>query len=262
MARFTDFQADRFSMHVRTLLTVRHLRLISGLVMFLYLATHLFNHALGIVSLRLAETVLAGAMVVWRNPVVTAVLYGAALVHFVLALWTLFSRREWHLPFIEILRLAAGFSFPVLLIGHAVTARLGDTFYDFRPSYETTIASLIAAGAQGTQLALLAPGWLHGCLGLWIYLRRSEAMQRMKPVLIALVIVVPLAAAIGFARMAMEVTALGPRPPAAPDDLAKIAVLRDWGSQAKQGYLLLIAAVFALGRARAFALRKTHHPAS
>jgi adenylate cyclase len=36
-------------------LTVRRLRLLSGLVMFAYIAMHLVNHALGIVSLALAE---------------------------------------------------------------------------------------------------------------------------------------------------------------------------------------------------------------
>jgi adenylate cyclase len=238
-------------MSLHALLTVRHIRLMSGLVMFAYLATHLLNHALGVFSLRLAEAALNFALIVWRNPVATFLLYGAAAVHVALALWTIYSRREWHLPWIEIVRLAAGFSFPLLLIGHAVSARLGDTLFDIRPSYEATIANLLAAGTQGTQLALLAPGWLHGCLGLWIPLRRFAPMQRLKPVLIALVILVPLMAAVGFLRMAAEVSALGPRPVASPELLANQLALRAWGAEAKQWYLVVIAAVFFLGRVRA-----------
>jgi len=51
---------------------------------------------------------------------------------------------------------------------------------------------------------LLAPGWLHGCLGLWISLRQFHAMQRMRYWLVALVVVIPVLAAAGFIRMAVE----------------------------------------------------------
>jgi hypothetical protein len=72
-----------------------------------------------------------------------------------------FSNREWGLPWLEILRLASGFSLPLLLISHAVTTRLGDTLFAIKPSYAAIIMSLLLAGTQGLQLALLAPGWLH-----------------------------------------------------------------------------------------------------
>jgi hypothetical protein len=147
---------------------LRRLRLLSGLVMFAYITTHLVNHALGVISFALAESGLRLEMAFWRGTMPTIALYGAAAVHFLLALWTLHNRREWRLPAIEILRLASGFSFPLLLIGHAVTTRLGDTLFGIRPSYELVITNLLMAGRQGMQLALLAPGWMHGCLGIWI----------------------------------------------------------------------------------------------
>jgi adenylate cyclase len=71
----------------------RRLRLISGVVLFTYITTHLVNHALGIVSLGLAERGLEIALTFWRIPLVTVALYGSAFVHFALALWTLYSRR-------------------------------------------------------------------------------------------------------------------------------------------------------------------------
>ena len=128
--------------------TVRRLRLISGLVMFAYIAIHLLNHALGIISLALAESGLRLEMAFWRSPPATLLLYGAAAIHFSLALWTLYSRREWRLPRIEILRLASGFSFPLLLIGHAVTTRLGYTLFAIKPSYAAIITNLLMAGTQ------------------------------------------------------------------------------------------------------------------
>ena len=56
----------------------RDLRLISGVVMLLYLASHLANHALGLISLDTAEVMLGSVVRFWRNPTVTVVLYGAA----------------------------------------------------------------------------------------------------------------------------------------------------------------------------------------
>lgn len=236
--------------------TWRRLRLLSGLVMFFYLTLHLVNHALGIISLDLAEKGLRLAMALWRNPVASFLLYGSAFLHVALALATLYSRREWHLPPIEILRLFAGFSFPLLLIGHAVTTRLGDDVFAIAPSYAEIITTLLAAGTQGLQLALLAPGWLHGCLGLWITLRRFETMQRLKPMLIAFVVVLPLSAAIGFLRMAEAVRAL---PSLAPNPalIAARDALARWAEDAMHLYIALVIAAFLAGRLRDLAQRRS-----
>jgi len=220
--------------------------------LFTYLTAHLLNHALGIVSLTLAEAGLKLAIAFWRTPIATALLYGAAAVHFGLALWTLLSRREWHLPATEVFRLAAGFSFPLLLIGHVVTVRLGDALFAIHPTYAIVVANLLAQGRQGLQLALLAPGWLHGCLGLWISLRRLEMARRMKPLLSALMILVPLLAALGFWRMAVAIPALGPWPESV---MISQRVLGTWRDHLVTAYLSLVAATLLLGRLRALALK-------
>jgi hypothetical protein len=133
-------------MDVFRFFTLRRLRLLSGMVMFFYIAIHLLNHALGIFSLALAESGLRFEMVFWRTPIMTLLLYGAVAVHFLLALWALYSRLSWRLPWVEVIRLASGFSFPLLLINHAVTTRLGDALFGITPSYSLIIANLLAAG--------------------------------------------------------------------------------------------------------------------
>ena len=135
-------------MDVFRFFTLRRLRLLSGIVMFVYIAIHLINHGLGMISLAVAETGLRFEMVFWRTPIVTLLLYGAVALHFLLALWTLYSRLSWRLPWVEVIRLASGFSFPLLLINHAVTTRLGDALFGITPSYSLIIANLLAAGRQ------------------------------------------------------------------------------------------------------------------
>jgi adenylate cyclase len=241
-------------MNLQGSFTIRRLRQLSGLVMFAYIAMHLVNHALGIISLALAESGLRLALVFWRSPPATLLLYGAAAMHFSLALWTLYSRREWGLPFIEVLRLGSGFSLPLLLISHAVTTRLGDTLFAIKPSYTAIVAGLLAAGTQGRQLALLAPGWLHGCLGLWIALRRFPALQRMRNWLVAFAVVVPVAAALGFIRMAQEVSATRAPPPAGTD--AEHVILAASMNEITIAYLGAIVAAFALGRLQTLLQRR------
>jgi adenylate cyclase len=225
-------------MDVFRFFTLRRLRLLSGIVMFAYIAIHLINHGLGMISLAVAETGLRFEMVFWRT----------RALHFLLALWTLYSRLSWRLPWVEVIRLASGFSFPLLLINHAVTTRLGDALFGITPSYSLIIANLLAAGRQGMQLALLAPGWLHGCLGLWITLRRFSAMQRIKPLLVALVILIPLFAAAGFLRMTSEVLAIGPRLPTGSDALLQKTVLASWNAYLVKIYLGAIFLAFLFGR--------------
>src|SRR5262249_41854916 len=73
---------------------LRRIRLASGLILFAYVTTHYLNHALGLVSLAAMDEGSHVFLAVWRNPLGTTLLYGAVLVHFLLALWALFQRRS------------------------------------------------------------------------------------------------------------------------------------------------------------------------
>ena len=90
---------------VHTLL--RRCQLVSGMVLLVYLSLHLVNHALGIWSLDLAGRGLALALRVWRSAPGTLLLYGASLLHFSLALRTIYGRRHWKMPLTEWVRLWA-----------------------------------------------------------------------------------------------------------------------------------------------------------
>lgn len=227
-------------------LTTRHLRLASGLVLLTYVSLHLVNHALGIWSLDLAERGLTWSIVLWQSLPGTALLYGAAGVHFALACRTVYTRRNWGLPIIEWVRLWAGFGLPLLLIGHVVTTRLAVTLYQVEPSYHMIVGSLARSGAQGWQLALLAPGWVHGCLGLWLSLQRSAPMRRAKPLLIAVMVLVPLLSAAGFLRMDRAVSIASATPP--PGAIGSSASLEPWREVIMLSYIALVAGAFLAGR--------------
>jgi adenylate cyclase len=239
-------------------LVLRRLQLASGLVLLTYLFLHLVNHALGIWSLDLAGRGLTLALRLWHTWPGTLLLYGAASLHFSLALRTIYGRRQWALPPTEWVRLWAGLSLPLLLIRHAVTTRLAASLYGFEPNYERIVILLITSGTQGLQLALLAPGWLHGCLGLWLRLRHYPAVHRAKPALLAVLVGMPLMSAAGFVRMKRAVVAMHASLPAIDPKLAGHQVsLAAWRHDLVTLYLSLIVSAFVAGQLRNWLERRT-----
>ncbi|CAM2172212.1 Adenylate cyclase [Paraburkholderia sacchari] len=250
-------------MSVRVQSILRRLQLASGLVMLTYLLLHLVNHALGIWSIDLAGRGLVLALRLWRSIPGTIALYGAATLHFALALHTIYGRRHWALPPAEWIRLWAGLSLPLLLIRHAVTTRLASSLYGFEPDYERVIVVLLTSGTQGLQLALLAPGWIHGCLGLWFRLRHFPWARRLRPALLALVVLLPLLSAAGFIQMMRAVVGHSRMlPPADATLVIHQAALNATRHNLVALYLALIAGALILGQLRnAFERRKLRkHP--
>ncbi|MGT2429034.1 hypothetical protein ACU4GI_35075 [Cupriavidus basilensis] len=230
---------------------MRRLQLGSGVVLLIYLFLHLANHALGIWSLDLAGRGLALALRLWHSVPGTILLYGSASLHFALALRTVYGRHHWTLPATEWIRLWAGLSLPLLLIRHAVATRLAASLYGFEPNYERIVILLITSGTQGLQVALLAPGWVHGCLGLWIRLRHHAMVRRARPALLALLVLLPLLSAAGLVRMTRAVMASRAVLPAPDPKLAAHQIALDaWRHNLVILYLLLITGAFVAGQLR------------
>jgi adenylate cyclase len=195
-------------MHWPRSLTLRHWRLASGAVMWCYICAHFVNHALGLVSLAAAEAALTLAAAVWQSLPGTALLYGAFTVHVTLAFVGLHQRHTLRLPPLELARIFFGLTIPLLLFGHVVSTRVAYEWYGEAAQYKRVVANLVRSGNTGWQLALLAPGWLHGCMGLHVALRHRIAYRRWHRALLVLAIVLPALAALGFWALTKEVAAL------------------------------------------------------
>src|SRR5215470_3843922 len=112
---------------------VRQVRLACGLVMFSYIFSHFFNHALGNVSYALMEKWLTFHIWWWRIPIVNVTLYAAAAIHFSLGLWALYQRRHFRYTVAEITQLLLGLSIPLWLASHFGVVRLAGWIYGRDP---------------------------------------------------------------------------------------------------------------------------------
>ena len=83
---------------------VRRLRLISGLVLFTYVLTHLLNLMLGLVSFAALEAGREVFIAAWRSLPLTVLLYGALSVHLALAFYAIFKREQLVMQPLEMLR--------------------------------------------------------------------------------------------------------------------------------------------------------------
>ncbi|MFO1134254.1 MAG: 2Fe-2S iron-sulfur cluster-binding protein [Rhodoblastus sp.] len=227
--------------------TRRGLRFTSGVVLFVYLTTHLTNHALGLVSLAVAETGLDYAMMVWQSRAGTLLLYGAALTHVGLAFEAVYQRRTLRrMPFRDLLRIALGLNLPVLLIAHAASTRLAMELYDYQLFYADVVRDLWQSSSQTRQFAILAPGWIHGCLGLQAAFGRKRWWRQWLPLLFGVFLVLPILSALGFIEMQRELTRFGAVPPAGHGpSVETMAGVARWRDRTVDIYMALVACLFA-----------------
>src|SRR5215813_7898710 len=182
----------------------------SGLVLFTYVATHLVNHALGLISLEAMETGRAWFLLVWRHPIGTVALYGALSAHIGLALWSLYRRRHFRLPAWEALQLLLGLSIPPLLVAHIVGTHLSHAWFNTSDSYTRLVLLYwqFRPDLGIKQTILLTLAWVHGCMGLHFWLRLKPWYPRVVSLLFGLALLVPVLALLGFAQAGREVSRL------------------------------------------------------
>jgi adenylate cyclase len=186
---------------------VRQVRLVCGLIMFSYIFSHFFNHALGNFSYDTMEAWLRFHVWWWRIPVVNFALYAAATTHFLLGLWALYQRRHFRYTVIEITQLVFGLSIPLLIASHLGIVRLGGLLFGRDPPiYAPPLLAYWVARPYmvGVQFLLLTIAWTHACIGLYFWLRLKPFFKWAAPFLLAIAVLLPPLAMTGTHRGAYE----------------------------------------------------------
>jgi adenylate cyclase len=166
---------------------VRRLRLGAALILLTYLILHFSNHALGIISL---DAMAAGRwwfLALWRSTLGTVALYGAIVVHGMLALWLLYQRRTLRMPVWEATQYALGLMLPALLVVHVVSTRIAWWRLGADDPYTRIVLALwVLAPEYGARQTLtLVLAWLHACIGVHFWLRFRPWYPRAAPWLFA-----------------------------------------------------------------------------
>jgi adenylate cyclase len=181
-------------------ISVRQVRLASGLVLFAYLLSHFLNHALGNISMDALAAGVYYHVAFWQFPPVGMVFYGSALVHTGLGIWALYERRQFRWKAIEPLQLVLGLSIPALIITHIVGVRLGQTLFGHDKLYPQVFFAywIVWPPKMWLMYAVVIIAWIHGCIGLNFWLRMKPFYQSAAPFLLSAAVLVPTLAILGL----------------------------------------------------------------
>src|SRR5918995_4301402 len=202
------------------------LRLWSGYVLFFYVVTHLLNHTLGLISLRVIEAGRQWFAFLWHNPVGETLLYGALFGHFFLALWSLYRRRALKLSSWEWTQWILGVLIIPLGATHVVGTNLAHELYGVETGYPWVLGSLVVGGwtVIAQQFALPLVVWLHACIGLHFAWRLRPWYRTWLPLLYAIALLVPIGGIAGAAIALRDMADLAQQPGFLADLFARVRI--------------------------------------
>jgi adenylate cyclase len=235
---------DRLAKSIRGI-GPRQVRLVSGMVLFAYLVSHFVNHALGNISMEALATGVYLHTMFWQFPPIGMVFYASILVHSSLGIWALYQRRQFRWKAIEPLQLALGLSVPALVAAHIVGARLGQALFNHEKLYPQELYVFLVVSPYRAWLmsAVLIIAWVHGCIGLHFWLRMKGFYKRAAPFLLAIAVLVPTLALLGFYQAGRTVVADSEEPDWRTNNLSQ----RQVGTAAQAATLDAITDYFLIG---------------
>lgn len=178
--------------------SARQVRLVCGIILFAYVVSHFLNHALGNISVDAMEAGVYYHVLFWRFLPVAIVFYTAALTHMGLGIYALYQRRQFRWRTIEPLQLVLGLSIPALVMGHVIGVRLGQTLYGHQKLYPQELyLFFVGSNRIWTMTILLIIAWVHGCIGIYFWLRLKSFFTRAAPYLLAAAVLIPTLALLG-----------------------------------------------------------------
>ncbi len=188
---------------------IRQVRLVCGVILFAYVVSHFLNHALGNVSVEAMEAGVYYHTLFWQLLPVAILFYTAALVHAGLGIFALYQRRQFRWKTVEPLQLVLGLSVPFLVMAHLIGVRLGHTLYGHEKLYhqELYLFFVAAPNRLWQMLILLVIAWVHGCIGLYFWLRMKPFFKRAAPYLLAAAVLIPTLAVLGIYQGGRSVAA-------------------------------------------------------
>lgn len=238
--------------------TERSVRITTGLIMFCYAASHFLGHATGVLLLdHMDEIGRKIFLAPWRTWAGRYILLSCFVVHGILGLKALYRRRHLRMPAIEAWQLGLGLLIPLLLIPHVSDVRLGKSLYNFDDSYFRIVyVYWLVQPFTGLirQFLLLLTVWIHGCIGIHMWLRYRPNYARWRFWLLGIALAIPILAVLGINNAGWDAAnraeqpdfrmTFGPPQPGtvAAAHAADLALL--WQSL-QIAYVALVAAVFA-----------------
>ena len=186
------------------------LRLLSGLVLFIFVLGHFSNHSLGLVSLKLMNDMTAYTIDPWRTTLGTILILASLSVHALLAVWALYSKRSLRMKTWEYFQIISGFAIPLLLTAHVLSTRGANEVFGLNDGYAYQLyVQWEAAPFRGVMtVTALVLVWAHSCIGWHYWLRYKRWYNQILPIAFTLALLIPTLAIAGVISAGFRVLRL------------------------------------------------------
>ncbi len=158
----------------------RRIRVVTGLVLFIYTSTHLLNHSVATISIQAADAVREYFLLAWRNPVAEIILFLSIAVHIILGILAVIRKRSAKMTKVEWVQILFPFIALFVLLQHIVTAALLSRIFGVDDSYELIFCR--HAGQSGYCFHLRAFLYADDCddMDTWHYRHtRADPVQAL-----------------------------------------------------------------------------------
>jgi adenylate cyclase len=189
---------------------IRKLRLVTGIVLFLFVTGHLVNLAFGLISIELLDGLKPVFLAPWHNPIGEPLLVLSMLVHGLLGLLALYHRSTLRMTKLDASQFLLGLAIPPLLISHLLGTAIGEEITGAQASYASVLTFfwVIAPVSGLEQVLVLIATWIHGCIGLFVWMRLQSWWARIAGFAYPLVVLIPVLALLGMVEAGKEAIAL------------------------------------------------------
>ena len=186
---------------------VERLRLLSGLVLTVYLVGHMLNHALGIISIPAMNDALKYSIAPWRTTAGTLLMIGSILIHVILAMYSLYVRRQLVMRRSDWVQLISGILIPIILASHVFGTRGIYEVFGVEKGYQFFLFGMwFGNPIHGVLVILgLSVAWAHTCIGWHYWLRLKPWYPPLQIYALVVAIMLPTLALAGYAAASFHV---------------------------------------------------------
>lgn len=205
-------------------------RIISGLVLMLYVTLHLLNVGAVLISPGFANAFQDVRLAVTRSAPGEAVMAVALFSHLFLSLYKIAMRRSLKMSLVDGVQIAFGITIPLILSSHIIYTHIAYQAIgvDTRLGY---ITALIWDTTDGwLQVVLMAVTWIHGSIGVHMWLRMTSWWSRILPWTIGVAVLVPTLALLGFVTSGRAIQEV------LEDQETRAMAFEAWGFPDQQGF--------------------------
>jgi adenylate cyclase len=235
------------------------LRIASGLVLTVYVALHLLNLATVLISFEVFDAVQSARLWVIRSLPGTLVIGLALATHMVLSLMKVAMARSLRMPMQDILQIVLGLIIPLILVSHVVYTRAAHEVLGVQTMLGYVNTTIWNTWNGWLQAVLVITTWGHATIGLHMWLRTQRWWSAIFPWMLAIAVLLPTLALLGFVVSSRAIDGLLRDPRAevlarrvwnwpTDDGFAQLAAIRSTASLSILTVLALVITIFAVRR--------------